>query len=136
MTGIFSFFLFFFSMSISTTPADLVWKNRILIISSQESQAAWFDETLQTALKERKLVVVYFSHNQLVKTSMEEELNEAAFLEKINRRQQGRTSWVLIGLDGGIKYSGEKSPSIEDVFNAIDSMPMRQSEIRKSLSNY
>lgn len=37
---------------------------------------------------------------------------------------------VLIGLDGGVKARWDFPPTPEDVFTAIDAMPMRQRELR------
>ena len=38
---------------------------------------------------------------------------------------------VLIGKDGGVKLDQAKGISIQEVFDLIDTMPMRQAEIRK-----
>ena len=46
--------------------------------------------------------------------------------------EKNQSNWVLIGLDGGVKLNKEGLPDWEYIFKTIDSMPMRQSEIRKS----
>ena len=38
---------------------------------------------------------------------------------------------LLIGKDGTVKLRSEKPVSISDIFGLIDSMPMRQQEMRK-----
>lgn len=40
-------------------------------------------------------------------------------------------TFVLIGKDGGVKWKTNSTASLEELFRRIDSMPMRQSEIRK-----
>ena len=38
---------------------------------------------------------------------------------------------VLVGKDGGVKLKSDERVTIEDVFDLIDSMPMRQNEMRR-----
>jgi hypothetical protein len=38
---------------------------------------------------------------------------------------------VLVGKDGGVKLKSDERVTIEDVFDLIDSMPMRQHEMRR-----
>jgi hypothetical protein len=40
-------------------------------------------------------------------------------------------SLILVGKDGGIKLKRHDHVSLEEVFELIDSMPMRQSEMRQ-----
>ena len=54
---------------------------------------------------------------------------------KVKRRYKAEKSdfrVILIGLDGGEKLEQTEVLSAEKLFNTIDSMPMRQAEIRKN----
>lgn len=117
---------------ISKSPKDFVWENRILIIQSNEFEFDWFDKSLDKELKERKLLVFQFEGKVLLKSNCKDEIDPIKFLEKLEIRKSHTNSWALIGLDGGIKNSGNKAPRPSEIFKIIDAMPMRQSEIRKS----
>ncbi len=120
------------SSFVGSRPKDFVWKNRILIIQSSGDQAHWLSESLTNDLAERKLLVFVFGRERLEKSNFKEDIEEDDFLKLLPKRDLSSDSWVLIGLDGGVKHSGYSSPNSEEIFRIIDAMPMRQSErIRK-----
>ena len=43
----------------------------------------------------------------------------------------GKFTFLLIGKDGGEKYRRESGIDLQDVFRLIDSMPMRQQEMKE-----
>ena len=45
--------------------------------------------------------------------------------------EEKRSVYILIGKDGGIKYRQEGELVLEEIFAAIDRMPMRRQEMRK-----
>ena len=55
---------------------------------------------------------------------------ENALAKKYNVNK-GELTLILIGRDGGEKYRSHTPVSTQTLFDIIDSMPMRQSEIRK-----
>lgn len=114
------------------SPKDFVWKNRILIIQSIESDSSWFHDKLKQDLKDRKLLVFEFKGKVLVRSNNEEVIDPSKFLDRLQNNTQKANQWVLIGLDGGVKNSGFEKPAPAEIFRIIDAMPMRQSEIRKS----
>lgn len=124
--------LFLLNAENPKSPKDFIWKNRILIIQSLDSEPTWFDENLKQDLEDRKLLIFEFKKNLLVQTNSEEEIEESKFLDKLQNTNQKSDQWVLIGLDGGLKYSGINNPTPAEIFRIIDAMPMRQSEIKKS----
>jgi hypothetical protein len=112
------------------TPEDLRWKNRILVISNVQAEGEWFNKANNNYLETRKLLVFYFEEGRLKNSNFPDSINSTKFLEKL-QNQRGVENWVLIGLDGGVKDSGKDMPNLKAVFQTIDAMPMRQSEIRK-----
>lgn len=114
------------------SPKDFVWKNRILIIQSIDSESTWFHEDLTQDLEDRKLLIFEFNGDHLVQTNSKEELETSKFLDRLQNSNQKVNQWVLIGLDGGLKNSGSDRPAPNEIFRIIDAMPMRQSEIKKS----
>ncbi len=115
------------------TLEDLKWKNRVLLVFSQDFD---FEKSkdLEKELNDRKLV--YFVFEVDVKSNMNFEFSDAykaALLNKYSHGTEG-AKWVLIGLDGGVKLQETSDLDWEKVFKTIDSMPMRQSEIKNGLS--
>jgi hypothetical protein len=54
--------------------------------------------------------------------------------EKLRRRfevKSGPFKVVLIGKDGGVKMVREDRADLQEIFDRIDSMPMRQQEIKE-----
>ena len=130
------FFAFFMLLSISYSdskiPEDFQWKNRILILKNFQNDSLWFDKGLKEEIQNRKLLIFHFSGGIKLKSNFEEEIENAKFLEKLRADSESKTAWVLIGLDGGVKNSGNDFPLPKEIFRLIDSMPMRQSEMKKS----
>ncbi len=113
------------------SPNDLIWKNRILIIQSDQLDPVWFEDKLMKDLGDRKLLIFHFTGKKLIKANFKEEILAEKFLKKLTSTELQITQWALIGLDGGVKNSGTgKILSPQEIFKIIDSMPMRQSEIK------
>lgn len=116
------------SCFVGIRPRDFVWKKRILVIQSSVDQANWFSESLTNDLAERKLLVFVFGKERLEKSNFKEDIEEEDFLKLLPKRDLSSDSWVLVGLDGGVKNSGYSNPNPGEIFRIIDAMPMRQSE--------
>jgi hypothetical protein len=112
---------------------DLRWKNRIVIYIPSLSQNTKFDlNSLEEKIEERKIIFlsigeVFYSNSDLSFTR-----DYLKVLQEKYAGEKGQSNWLLIGLDGGIKVAKKGEPDWEFIFKTIDSMPMRQSEIRKS----
>ena len=48
--------------------------------------------------------------------------------------ETGRFSVVLVGKNGGVKWVAHRDTDLQSIFNLIDSMPMRQQEMRDQRS--
>lgn len=114
------------------SPQDFIWKNRILIIQNNESDSSWFKKDLKQNLNDRKLLIFQFKGGQLERSTSEHQIKSEDFLEMLESKTSKPNSWILIGLDGGVKSYGETGPLPEEIFKIIDAMPMRQSEMKKS----
>jgi hypothetical protein len=109
---------------------DFLWKNRLVLIfqNSHESNNVLSDSLLKE-IKDRK--IIYFFIDEGVKSNAEIDFSSSYIKSLKNRYQKGeiKNTWVLIGLDGGIKMRNEEELNWRLIFKTIDSMPMRQSEI-------
>jgi hypothetical protein len=110
---------------------DLRWKKRILIIlgdNSFKSKQKLILDQVYNGLLERDLIVFGLeSENDIynkIKDEEKKKLIEYYSLNDVN-------TIILIGKDGTIKGNWEKNVSTKEVFDLIDSMPMRKVEIRR-----
>jgi hypothetical protein len=63
----------------------------------------------------------------------DKELGQSAAASMRDRFNTPRNAFavVLVGKDGGVKLKSDERVTIDDVFDLIDSMPMRQDEMRR-----
>lgn len=108
----------------------LTWKSRVIVVYTPEADSKDFQKQKQIlaektkGVKERDLVVI----ECVGKTLSSEDKNYVARHFNHDLSQFG--VW-LVGKDGGTKLSENKPTTTEKFFSLIDSMPMRQSEIKK-----
>lgn len=134
---LFFFFLFFSLTGLSQNITKHNWKNRVLLVFSNDTNQDDFKkqqlilEEKVKELKERKVVVYLFTksdynfnfdENWVKSTKLSLEFTEAKNTFKV----------ILIGLDGGIKLAQDSILSSEKLFTIIDGMPMRKRELRKN----
>lgn len=121
--------------------ADLTkyqWKNRVLLLfSPAESHNPYmaFDRILSKRLvevRDRDLIVFRIFEkgtSRLGNQTLAPEIGEG-----LRRRFKVKTdilTVVLIGKDGGVKLVREQKTDLQEIFDLIDSMPMRQQEMRE-----
>jgi hypothetical protein len=105
--------------------SDLNWKKRILIISYEKKNDELFKRTIK-----------YISDN---KCEIEDRNLEIIFFEKFKNKNfltpkfiyEKKGIWLL-GYDGEIKDYSLNEKIFVRLFNLIDSMPMRRSELKKN----
>lgn len=116
------------SMSFSKKQlSDFKWENRLIVTFDIPSEG--LDSLAPSDLKDRKLLLFAFESENLIYSNFEGEIDQIDFL-KLSKDYPG--FYFLIGLDGGVKSYGKKENfSIGELIKQIDSMPMRQSEIRR-----
>jgi hypothetical protein len=128
LTCILAIGLVFFSPSKSLE--DFRWEKRIVLLYGQDSFDRNYIEKHRVGLYERKLLLVHLKGNDVFWTNSEEELNVKSFLA-VRGKMNPAPTWALIGLDGRVKSQGFGSPPMDKLFRLIDSMPMRQAELKK-----
>lgn len=123
------------------------WKNRLLLVfasSHTDSGYAQFDRSLsraQAEVRDRDLVVFrifekepsYVRQPQPAPPNPPKQQLSAQEAERLRRRfdiAAGRLTVVLIGKDGGVKMVRGRRADLGEFFDRIDSMPMRQQEMR------
>ena len=112
------------------------WKNRLLFILNPQAEQLLEHEQviafkgLEDQLEERDLILFIVN-----KTNV---LNAKGAIVNLDRSQIPYNSYsglMLIGKDGGVKMRQPFVVSPQEVFDLIDSMPMRRTEIKKSKQN-
>jgi hypothetical protein len=124
-------YLFMMVPKSGKTIEDYRWKKRIVITNFSNVRLDSILEGKAKSIEERKLLFVEFEHREYIKNTEQDEVDPDTFI-KVLSRTTPNAEWVLIGLDGGVKASGAyKDFSLKKIFQLIDQMPMRQSEIDK-----
>ena len=108
-----------------TNPAQVLtkakWKSRILLVSPAQSAKAWDDLLKKNRAK--------FTERDLIIIVADKELRQKF------KMKQDRLTVVLIGKDGGEKSRQIGEINLEKFFSLIDTMPMRQREIREGATD-
>ena len=119
-----------------------LWKNRVLLIESSteisdiyEKQLNVFNDSIE-GLKERKLVMYQLIGDKYKFTDFQKSDNKVTWKRNTKTRDNNLESKdtftvTLMGLDGGIKLEQDALLTIKQLFDLIDSMPMRRLELRK-----
>ncbi|HEU5012591.1 MAG TPA: DUF4174 domain-containing protein [Roseiflexaceae bacterium] len=116
------------------------WHNRLLLIFAPSAADPYYQQQEQMlddatdALQERDMVTGAFFEdpegtNRIGAQHVSPEA--AAALRKQLNALQGHFRAFLVGKDGGVKQQYDQPVNPQDVFATIDSMPMRQQEMRE-----
>lgn len=128
------FTLCFLTQSNAQELKDYKWKNRLVLVIGNNTINTTYTQQLEVlkndnqGLNERRLKLFKVLPN---KYQLDEEVwvEGAQIFDKYNSNKDPFRI-ILIGLDGGIKLSQSTVISKKDLFDLIDSMPMRSSELR------
>ncbi|MFD0861548.1 DUF4174 domain-containing protein [Sungkyunkwania multivorans] len=117
------------------------WKNRVLIIQAVSESSVRYKEQLkefdgsEKALKERKIVLyeivgdrIRFTDYQNEKPRRSWEVADTSNLKGFDSDDQFNIR--LIGLDGGTKLKKTEPLKKNELFQLIDTMPMRMRELK------
>jgi hypothetical protein len=114
------------------TLEDLRWKNRIVIYFPANHHYTQFDlKHLEDEFSERKIIFLSISEHIQSNTTASFDNNYLNGLRENLSSSSAEGNWILIGLDGGIKLNKKGEPDWDYIFRTIDSMPMRQLEIKR-----
>ncbi len=114
------------------------WKDRLVLIIAEDENNEKLQQQLtelqknQKGQKDRKLIIYQILPEKYNTGFQIETWNNSAELYKKYKTDKDDFKVILIGLDGGEKLAQTEILSAEKLFNTIDSMPMRQSEMRKN----
>ncbi len=109
----------------------LTWKNRVVVVYAPVDGARPMQQQLQTlsqqtaGVKDRDMVVV-----ECVRPSMSPE--DKNFLNRRFKHDLDKFGVWLIGKDGGVKLSSTQPVMAQKLFELIDTMPMRRSEMKRN----
>ena len=98
----------------------------VLVFSNSETDASLQEQRRlfakqESAFSERDLLVFYFSGDDQQSTELRKRYHVAP----------GSFAVVLIGKDGGEKMTKAKPATPDSLFALIDTMPMRQAEMKR-----
>ncbi|WP_405383581.1 DUF4174 domain-containing protein [Maribacter sp. LLG6340-A2] len=125
------FVIFQLQMCNGQTFKDFKWSNRILILTNDQNHSHEIDLAVQDinnaklGVQERDLKVYILRDGKLYTTEM-----ELLALEPTNNLNEIQEGYILIGKDGGIKTNKPYPLALKELFDLIDSMPMRKSEMK------
>lgn len=106
--------------------ADLRWRHRLVVTASADAVAAQRAERSRDVggWAERQLVLVELTTENAMIDGKPADLNVAAAREKLGLDRD--TAVALVGLDGGVKQRRERAFTNNELFAAVDAMPMRR----------
>jgi hypothetical protein len=115
---------------------DLQWKHRIIITLSNDPEMS---DSLRQQLQDRTSEIddrdiIFFLISPASVISNSEyllSLEDQADLIRDYYRNPEQLKVLLIGKDGGVKMEADKF-DLDSIFRLIDSMPMRQREMREN----
>ena len=117
------------------------WKNRIILVLSVDADSDPYKTQIANLKQEskgcaeRKLVLYEVLQNQVTQHHFEaadkkpSSTTSELFKELMNKNDQFKV--ILIGLDGTVKEERSEPISSKELFEVIDSMAMRKSEMQK-----
>lgn len=115
------------------------WEHRIILILSNDSNSSKTNDQLtqfsnrNSELLERKILIYLITPESTV--ILDEFLEEKVVVKdkhlwKKHHSKDEPFIICLIGLDGGTKFTSYEVTKPSEIFDLIDSMPMRRSELR------
>ena len=137
---IFTFLLGFTSLVLAQPDKKInienyLWKNRPILVCAPSNTDSSFQaaqkqlEMYKEDIVERHIVIIdLFEENKGESKSWK---NSVQALRKKYNVEKGKLTLILIGKDGGEKMRQIGSIDLQSIFKRIDSMPMRQNEMRQ-----
>lgn len=126
------------SLAVSLDLSQFQWKNRLLFIFSPSRDHPLFHTLHQSLLsqeaevKDRDLIIFEIldsGPSNMNKNDLDPQT--AQLLREKFDISTGKFTVILVGKDGGVKLKRQTQTQLGDIFALIDSMPMRQDEMRQ-----
>ena len=111
---------------------DLKWKNRVLVIESDEDiDFSTKINLFKSEFDERDFIIIYINEqNSFINNRRMSNYFTRSVLKKI-KSFESKSCFYLIGKDGQVKNAYSSLFEIEKIFSDVDKMPMRKFEVRK-----
>ena len=111
---------------------DLKWKNRVLVIESDEDiDFSTKINLFKSEFDERDFIIIYINEqNSFINNRRMANYFTRSVLKKI-KSFESKSCFYLIGKDGQVKNAYSSLIEIEKIFSDVDKMPMRKFEVRK-----
>ena len=113
--------------------SDLKWKNRVLVVVTNEKEEIKdLITNHNNELNEREFVVIQLDDEKafIDYTQMSKRFSQS-ILKKVKNIPQ-EVYFVLIGKDGRIKNLFSKNTGMNEIFSEVDKMPMRINEMKRN----
>lgn len=123
--------------SVSQNIVSHQWENRTLLILTDDTESTTFQNQIkelqihENGLTNRKLIVYQIKEHTYTKGLKNEKWQNSSKLYRTYKSAKTPFEIILICLDGGIKLRQSKMLTCEKLFETIDVMPMRQSELNQ-----
>ena len=117
--------------------SDLKWKNRVLVVVTNEKEEIKdLITNHNNELNEREFVVIQLDDEKafIDYTQMSKRFSKS-ILKKVKNISQ-EVYFVLIGKDGRIKNLFSKNTGMNEIFSEVDKMPMRINEMKRNPKNH
>lgn len=118
------------------------WQNRLIVLQLAPEGEDLFQQQLQLlgedvdGLRERKLIVIQISESESrIHLPKPQPLEVKEKDQKRFRSSEEPFTFILMGLDGGVKLRRNELVSREYLYALIDGMPMRRAEMSKKKNN-
>ena len=150
MKAVAAIFFIFLALLIFDTddimPMDLdqfQWKNRLLLIFAPDVNDEFFQKlqgeiiAQKAGVEDRDLVVFEILEKDI--SRMNATQLDRPVADSIRNRfgaPQHKFTLLLVGKDGGIKMKRHDQANLKEVFDLIDSMPMRKNEMRQKTQSF
>ncbi len=136
-------FLFNFTMCKGQFLDQHQWKDRVILVFSPDLQSNDFKKQMElfeqedAEVKDRNLVIYQLSPQKGInpKGELIDSSDLTALYQSYNVSAKA-FAVILIGKDGGRKFTAEELTEPEKLFRLIDSMPMRRAEMRRKKGNH
>ncbi|MCM8569455.1 DUF4174 domain-containing protein [Gramella jeungdoensis] len=131
--------LFSFYMMWSQNPADYKWENRAVVVFTDSANSEKFEAQRKELIadmkgfEERKLVLLHSTPGKFRRSlPVDSEWIENMEIHNEMLDKDSDFEVILIGLDGSVKLRQRELLEARYLFNLIDSMPIRQAEIKRN----
>lgn len=117
--------------------SDLKWKNRVLVVVTNEKEEIKdLITNHNNELNEREFVVIQLDDEKafIDYTQMSKRFSKS-ILKKVKNIPQ-EVYFILIGKDGRIKNLFSKNTGMNEIFSEVDKMPMRINEMKRNPKNH